>query len=411
MRRRHFLLGLGAPALTRAAQRPPVKITRIRLAEAQGRFHKFVAMNSYDTAPKGHTYTCVLARIETDQGVEGVSVASGGALRESSQAALRELIGANPLELYDMPAGRVAGRAPAHARLLRSQPWLDGPLLDLVGKLTGKPVWRLLGEPQKDRVEAYDGTLYFSDIWFSDRGVRAVVEEVEEALKKGYRGVKLKVGRGWKWMERDAGLKRDIEVVNAARKAAGPEVKILADANDGYRRDFERAWRFMEGTAASNVYWIEEIFPEDVAEYTRFRDALEKARLRTLVAEGESAKYIEDLLPYIRPRRLVDVLQLDIRNSGIVENLAMARAGGEAGAFTVPHNWASNAGTLMGLHLAKASPHVPAAEDDRSSCDALIAEGYEFRNGLYTVPDEPGFGMRVNEKVYEAKCRAREIVI
>ena len=48
----------------------------------------------------------------------------------------------------------------------------------------------------RDRVEVYDGTLYFSDIWFRDRGVRAVVEEAEEAVRSGYLGLKFKVGRG-----------------------------------------------------------------------------------------------------------------------------------------------------------------------------------------------------------------------
>ena len=44
---------------------PKTRITRIRVSMVQGRFHKFVAMNAYDLAPKGHTYENPLIRIET----------------------------------------------------------------------------------------------------------------------------------------------------------------------------------------------------------------------------------------------------------------------------------------------------------------------------------------------------------
>ena len=411
MKRRHFLFGIAAPAALRAAPRKPAKITRIRVTQIQGRFHKFVSMNSYGKEPKGHTYQTALLRIETDQGLEGVGVGTGAALLPAAAGAMRELIGVNPLELYEMEAGRVTGRAAARAALLGRYMWLDGPLFDLIGKLEGKPCWKLFGEAHKERVEAYDGTLYFADLWFRDRGVRAVLEEAEEAVRSGYRGIKLKIGRGSKWMQKDAGLARDIEVLNATRKAIGPGVKLLADANNGYRDDFDRAWKLMAATAESRLHWMEEIFPEKVEDYTRLRAKMEAAGIRTLIADGEGATSVAGMQPFLEPRRLVDVVQLDIRKSGVVGNLEIARIAGKAGAQSVPHNWASRVGTLVGLHLAKASPHIPAAEDDRSTYDAVLAEGYRFEDGFYTIPDEPGLGIRVNEKVYAEKYRAGEVVI
>ena len=285
MNRRYFLFGLAAGAL-RGAPRKPVKITRIRVASIQGRFHKFVSMNSFSEAqthtymPHGNPNVTPLLRIETDQGVEGVGVVSSGAFAPAVHAAMRKLIGANPLELYETSAGCITGRAPAYDALLHKYMWLDGPLFDLIGKLEGKPCWKLMGESHKERIEVYDGTIYFADIQFRDRGVRAVLEEAEEAVRSGYRAVKLKIGRGWKWMEKEAGLKRDIEVLNATRKVIGPKVKLLADANNGYRDDFERAWRLMEATAQSKLHWMEEIFPENVDDYTRLRAKMEKAGIR-----------------------------------------------------------------------------------------------------------------------------------
>ena len=61
-------------------------------------------------------------------------------------------------------------------------------------------------------------------MWFPVRGIRAVMEEVEESLKKGYTALKLKVGRNLEWMEKDAGVRRDLEILRQTRKlAVGPQ--------------------------------------------------------------------------------------------------------------------------------------------------------------------------------------------
>ena len=389
----------------------PARITRFTLAPILGRFHKFVAMNSYDTAPKGHTYNSTLVRISTDAGVEGVGVMGYAASNEAFHGALRKLLGADPHELYEMRSGRIAGRAPAYSAVLAAYKHIDGPLFDLIGKLNKVPCWKLIGDSVRDRIEVYDGTLYFSDVWFRDRGVRSVVEEAEEAWKSGYRGMKFKLGRSWKWMERRAGLARDIEIVRTVRRALGPQAKILVDANNGYRDDFEGAWRLMAETQLSNVYWAEELFPENVERYSELKDRMAKAGNKTLIADGENVREPKEFEPYLKPRRLLDVLQMDIRTGGFLGNIEMARMGEAAGAASVPHNWGSQVGLYMGLHLAKAVRGVEAAEDDRSTCDVLQAEGYSFRDGHYTVSEAPGLGLRVDEEAYNAKYRGQQTVV
>jgi len=409
MNRRQFLFTSVAAASVRFTQSSSVTINRIALAPITGRFHKFVAMNAYDKAPKGHTYDNTLVRIGANQNIEGVGVMAYRASDKEFIEAIRKLIGANPLEIYEMRDGRIIGPAPAFADLLNRYRHLDGPLFDLIGKLTGKPAWKLIGDSVRDRVEVYDGTLYFSDVWFRDRGVRAVVEEVEEAQKFGYRGVKLKLGRGWKWMDREEGLRRDIEVIRAARKAAGPQLKIMTDANNGYQDNRERAWRLLAETADANVYWIEEPFPENVEQYAQLREKMRRAGLKTMIADGENLQLASSFEPYLKPKRLMDVLQLDIRTSGFLENLRAAQMGEAAGAVCIPHNWGSQIGGLMGLQLSKAARNVVAAEDDRSTCDVIVAEGYEFRNGFYTVPEKPGLSIKVDEAVYRQKYQPVEI--
>jgi D-galactarolactone cycloisomerase len=219
------------------------------------------------------------------------------------------------------------------------------------------------------------------------------------------------MGRGWKWMGQEEGLKRDIEVVRGVRQAVGPNIKIQTDPNDGYREDPQLAWRFLEGTAGAQVHWIEEPFPENVERYTDLKAKIERAGLKTLIAEGESMRQVSDFGPYLTPQRLIDVMQLDMRQGGFLDCLALARLGAPAGALSAPHNWSSQVGKLMGLQFCKAVPNVAGAEDDRSTCDAIVADGYEFRNGLYTLPDTPGLSIRVDEEVYRLKSKPSEVLL
>ncbi|MBI3696202.1 MAG: hypothetical protein HY238_15370 [Acidobacteria bacterium] len=403
MRRREFL-GLAATA---AAGASPAKITRITIAPIEGRFHKPVAMNSQDPAAKGETYSTHLLRVFTDQGISGTGTLDYSSPDKPMLEALRGLIGANPTDLYEMD-GRI--RSAKHPALARYR-FLDSALFDLIGQLLEVPCYELLGAPARDRVEVYDGTLYFSDVMRPEKGVAAVVAEAEEAVRSGYRGMKLKVGRNFKWIPGLPGVERDIEVVNAVRRAVGPQVKIMADANNAYKGEFDLAWRFLAETQKSNLYWIEEIFPQDIALYTRLKEKMQQAGMKTFIADGEDMRSAEELGPYLKPRVLIDVTQIDIRRAGFLGNRDAAELSAAAGAVCVPHNWGSQIGGLMGLQFAKATRGAIAAEDDRSRCDAILTEGYVFRGGQYTVPRAPGLGIRVEEGVYKDKYKGREVAV
>ena len=411
MDRRTFLASLTASASAlRGGTQTPVRITRIRVSTLTGRFHKAVAMNAYDKAPKGETYTNPLIRIETDQGIEGIA-AGTRAVKPENYAELQPLIGKNPLELYEMAGGKIVRPSQWFAALHAKAQYLDGPLFDLIGKLTNKPAWALLGNSVRDGVECYDGTLYFADVMRPERGVAAVVDEAEESVHSGFKAIKLKLGRGSKWMDRAAGDARDIAVIHAVRKAVGSNVTIMGDANNGYQDQFDGIWRMLAETRDDKLHWIEEPFPESVAGYGRLKDKLAEAKMSTLIADGENFRHAGEFEPYLKPRRLMDVLQLDIRTGGFIANREVARMGEAAGAVTIPHNWASQIGHLMGLHLAKAVKGVAAAEDDRSTCEVIVPSGYTLGKATQKPSNEPGLGIQIDPKAYERECRPSEITV
>ena len=409
--RRTFLTTVAAAASARRSKAASAKITQISLATIQGNFHKFVAMNSQDDEPKRTSYTNTLVRIATDAGIEGVGVMSYTEPDAAYVSDIRALVGVDPESVYEFRDGQITGRSADFAELLFKHKHLDGPLCDLIGKLRGVPCWKLFGESVRDRIEVYDGTLYFSDLWYPSRGVQAVVDEAVEAIQSGYRGIKLKIGRGSKWMLRDDGRNRDIEVIRAVRSAIGMERKLLVDANNGYLNDLEGAFRMLEATKEQRVDWLEEVFPEDRNLYRELRSKMKRAGIGTPIADGENMRSAEDFRPWVEPERLFDYMQLDIRTGGILECREMSAIGEPHGAKAVPHNWGSQVGLLMSLHLAKTQENIVAAEDDRSTCPALVVKGYEFEDGYYTVSNEPGLGVKVDPDYYTAPEFPEQTVI
>src|SRR5690606_25064075 len=124
--------------------------------------------------------------------------------------------------------------------------------------------------------------------------------------------------------------------------------------NNAFRNDLEGAWRLISETAAERVHWWEEVLPENVGAYTELRARMRKAGIGALIADGENVSSLEQFDPYLSPARLMDVLQMDIRTGGFLDNREMARKAAAAGGEAVPHNWGSQVGLLMGLHLARA---------------------------------------------------------
>ena len=97
-----------------------------------------------------------------------------------------------------------------------------------------------------------------------------MLDAVGMGKDSGYKAFKIKVGRGFKWMESEAGLRRDIDVIRAIRDLIGNDMKILIDANNGYTP--EEAREVMRQAGDCDIYWFEEPFGEDKDECKSFKE-------------------------------------------------------------------------------------------------------------------------------------------
>ena len=360
------------------------KITQITGFRHVCRRPRLVGKNSHLDIHGWETRDNVL-RIATDQGISGVGV--GIATPEKA----RTLLG-HTLDEYWKPG----------VGMLSPLERADHALFDLVGKALNQPAWKLLGGRGQERVPVYDGGIYFNDLLpeHQERGVARLLEEVEESLKEGHRAFKIKIGRGFKWMDREAGFRRDIEVVKAIRRLVGKQVKLMVDANNGF--DLETTVKFLQ-ELGDELFFIEEMFPEQVEQDLELKRHLKEKGWKTRVADGESARDVDYFDAYIQSGAL-DVLQPDIRAFGLTRQWELSRKmAGKHHIKLAPHNWGSFLGLPMQAVLGRGIPNFLLAEQDRSSSDLFDTSAFSFREGMIHVPDLPGCGLILREDVFKQK--------
>ncbi|RDI98517.1 dipeptide epimerase [Dyella solisilvae] len=324
----------------------------------------------------------VIVRLHTDSGHVGYGAAPPtaaitGDTLDSIVAAIRQhiaphLIGGEVAELDQLTAlirEAVPGNPSAKAAM-------DIAVHDLWGQWQGAPLYRLFGGSHP-RLR--------TDLTISVGEVSAMVEQSLHAVGRGYRALKLKLGK-------DPAL--DIRRVLAIHEAVGDRATLRLDANQGWSA--EQAVQVLQAVEHAGVQ--PELLEQPVPANDIDGLCHVTARVQTPVVADESVFDANDAIEVIR-RRAADII-----------NIKLMKAGGISGALRIADLAAAHGvGCMIGCMLegavgVTAAAHVAAARpevitkidlDGPALCRYNPVDGGAiFREAEIDLTDGPGLGIR-----------------
>jgi L-alanine-DL-glutamate epimerase-like enolase superfamily enzyme len=344
------------------------------------------------------TYTdvsIVLVEVRTDAGITGVGEAlarfSPKAYAELIETSLKpRLVGGNPTDIqahWRTMRRALSGRA--GGMLFEAISGVDIALWDILGKVAGLPVHRLLGGMGRTEVPVYAASVNWGSDEFMDL-------ELDGYLEKGFPRIKIKIANP----VRDACRR-----IARLRKRAGDDIELCVDANWAYT--LEEAVEVGRALSDNGYFWFEEpLRPEDEAGYEELH-----RRCATPLAAGES-NYTLDQAMRLVANRTLSYLQPDVaRSGGISETRRMAEFAAAHDVQYAPHIGMSGiVCETASVHLAAAMPNIRAMECETDSSPfktALTgaAPGADRqKNGMLPVPTGPGLGIEID---WDAVARLR----
>lgn len=362
-----------------------MKITEIRSAGLRGSTPAGGWTNEIRPSDCVHT----LVTVNTDEGVSGWgSVFTNDVVVQGALQILAPLcLGENPLDVERVTEKLHAqtfwtGRGGSVTHAISG---INIALWDILGKVTGQPVGRLLGGRYRDRVRPY-ASLLMDD----PEPLRDTLTSLRE---KGFRAFKI----GWGRFGR-VNAQLDELIVKAAREAVGPDAALMVDAgaSDGtWPHGYKWALRTAHMLAEYDVSWFEEPMPPD-----NLHDfALLRQNVGVPIAGGEVLTRRQAFEPWIQ-RGAFDIVQPDVTKAGgISEFRRIAWMAEDRGLRVIPHGWNTAVGLAADLQLASALRSTDLVEYLAGSpfIDELTLRPWSLdAAGMLAIPEQPGLGINLD---------------
>lgn len=251
---------------------------------------------------------------------------------------------------------------------------LDAAIWDVFGKALGLPLYRVWGAVRDELPMSVIDGYYELDHQLEDN--------LRRYVDMGFAGCKFKVG--------GRTPREDADRLARARSAAGDRFVLMVDANQGYT--LAEAVEFAELARECRIRWFEE-----PCRWYNDRRWMRDARMMTRipVTAGQS----ETTLPGVRDLiadGAIDVCNFDASWAG--GPTVWRKAAWVAAAFGV--QMGHHEEPQIAAHLLASVPHgtfVECFDEDRDPIFwNLFANRPPIREGVYPVPQGPGFGIELN---------------
>ncbi len=334
----------------------------------------------------------ILVRVGTDDGVEGIGIATSytpieAAIHAFDSGIAEHIIGSDPLaperlyqRLFALTWQRTSfERGWTREALVRISAALDIACWDIIGKVAGMPLFRLFGG-FRDRVPCYVTCAYYRE----GKDLGELREEMQMLKAQGHTGYKAKIG--------GLSLEEDIRRLEVVRDVIGFDHDLMVDVN--------RGWDL--ATAIEGARLLEPLAPRWLEEPVHWHDDRRQlARLARHTAIPLSAG--ESELTSRGCRTLIDeaavsILQFDCTMmGGFTEGRKLAALCELNDVQIAPHH-----DCFIHAHIVAASPAGCIVESFTDpERDPLQAELFEnpprIESGTLFLNREPGLGLTLSE--------------
>ena len=364
---------MNAPALRSELFKQPVKIASLELLKTGKRF---------------------LLRVRSTDGVEGLAVCHTPVITNTYPILLNKVIpyfiGRDARELETHLHGVYLKDSNYKWQGLAfwvSVACVEFAILDLLGKVAGKPLGELFGKVTKKDIAVYRAS--------SNRGnsPEAEIDFFQKVIAEtGASALKFRLGARMRYD--DASTKRDLALLPLLRKTFGDKMTIYGDANGSY--DVPMALKIGKLMEEHKARFFEEPVPFDF--YDETREIASKLDLSLAGGEQESSLR---RFRWMIENRCVDIVQPDLMYfGGMCRSIKVARMAEAAGMECTPHMSGGDLGYLYVAHFASvvpnAGPHQEFKDQDETlpvSCETSTLKSV---NGIFRVPSGPGLGVTID---------------
>jgi L-alanine-DL-glutamate epimerase-like enolase superfamily enzyme len=325
----------------------------------------------------------VTIRLQTDDGIEGIGYSGfvAGVMLKALKSAVDGIgeltVGEDPLNVEAL-TGRLfttaGGGAPA-GLATSAIAGIDVALWDLKGKAAGMPLYKLLGG-YRNRIPTYaSGWLW------RNYDLNQLAETAPKLVQQGFTAMKFRLGA-----EKTAS--DELERVRVMREAAGPDVTLMIDINQGW--NVNQAITIGRHLHNYDIFWLEDpIQHQDFAGLATIADALD-----TPVCAGE---YHFGLAPHrlAVENRSVDIVMVDLMRAGGITG--WMKAAHLAEAFNLPV--VTHLATEVLAHALAAVPNGLTSEYMPWTLGMFKESTLpQLEKGELVLSDRPGLGLEFDEE-------------